>query len=113
MFDNMVTVWDAKSGASVQAFRTQNCRNTVFASKGHLLITGGNTDSRSDLRSKINCWDVTTGLLNLRVDAEKVYCLAISPNNRFLVAGNMDSQAQVFDLRRSRKVPYQPEQFEQ
>lgn len=112
-FDNVVSVWDAASGASVQAFRTQNCRNTLFASKGRILVTGGNVDSRRGDGSNINCWDAVTGLLRLRVVAEKVYCIAISPNNPFLVAGNMDSQAQVFDLRRSRKVPCVPERFDE
>ena len=112
-FDNIVTVWDAASGASVQAFRTENCDNTLFASKGRILVTGGNVDSRRDAGSNINCWDAVTGLLRLRVVAKKVYCIAISPNNRFLVAGDMDSQAQVFDLHCSRKVPYVPERFDE
>lgn len=109
---SVVTIWDAQSGRMVRNISTKSSRIVLFFPDGKTMVTGGTASPKDALVHNINFWNVETGLLRARVTAGSTYTLALSPDQRFLVTGDMGKHAQVWDLTKNRTVPYVDEYAE-
>lgn len=103
---SMVTIWNALDGNKIRNITTACCRVVLFFPDGGTMATGGSASPRHSPVHNINFWDVKTGRLRARVAASPTYTIALSPDRRFLVTGDLDEHAWIWDLTNYRKVPY-------
>ena len=116
--DASVTVWDSKTGQSVNKFGKFS--NQIFAlamfPDGQQVAAGWNTkpfvNGFSGSPEVIAVWDVNTGKEILRFDVgnASISQVAVSPNGNDLLVGCVDGTFRMWELS-SRKQPWQIDSF--
>ena len=105
-WDNTVTLWDVQTGKKIREFETKCPRVVLFSPDSSTMVTGGNTYLKQDEQYNVDFWDVATGRPKARIVAGKTYALALSPSQHFLVTGDMDEHAWLWDLTTLHGTPH-------
>jgi tetratricopeptide (TPR) repeat protein len=100
-FDNMVKVWDARSGAAVLTLRghTGAVASVAFSPDGTRLASAAYDNT-------VKVWDARTGVevLTLRGYNVPLLCVAFSPDGTRLASGAQDNTVKLWDARSGAEV---------
>jgi WD40 repeat protein len=100
--DGYVKIWDARTGAKLQAFRAHPWLvwALAFSPDGECLATGAKENGQAHV------WDVTTGkMLHTLVGHTKgIEGFAFSPDGKRLASASLDHTVQVWDWRSGKQV---------
>ncbi|KAL4990161.1 WD40-repeat-containing domain protein [Aspergillus falconensis] len=96
-WDNIVKLWDTKTGAQLQIFKghSSSVLSVVFSPDGHTLAGTGWADNT------IRLWDTKVGtqLQILEGNPASVFSVAFSPDGQTLASGSSDSTIRLWDTK--------------
>jgi WD40 repeat protein len=114
-FDRFICIWDAETGKELRCFAADsnlNIRSLGFSRDGKMLAAGSSDNS-------IRVWDMATGSeiwqkkgkgpgpVHIAFSPDGVIGVALSPTDKTLAAGGMDSMVRLFDLSTGKEIgPY-------